>query len=305
MKILFFGIHEIGQRSLEKLLGTDEVEIVGVVTKYDTVFQTYSVSDFAKKNHLQCYSLRFINCQYVYDLFKKLEFDLIVVAGFHLIIPEEILNLAKRAAINLHDSLLPQYKGPNASKWCIINGEKKTGVTVHQMSGKIDEGRIIAQKEVEILPVDTAGTLFSRLASIGSDLLVEVVSLIQKNTLSYPNVNGASPSYYSYPTINDLRIKWNSLSANQIYSLVRGLNPSPGAFFFYNKEKFKVFEMQILSSKSHLKEGTIMELCDEYFIVSTLTWDIKINNLRKQLHYAYSIREFIDENRLKVFDILM
>lgn len=304
MKILFFGIYEIGQRTLEKLLHVDEIEIVGVVTKYDTDFQTHSVSDLAKRNNLMCYTVRFFNRNYILALFRKLEFDLIVVSGFHLKIPEEILKLAKTAAINLHDSLLPKYKGPNASKWCIINGEGKTGVTVHHLSSKIDEGKIIAQREVKISPVDTAGTLFSRLATIGSDLLVEVISLMQKNTLCYHDVKDKSSSYYSYPTEDESRIKWDLFGAEQICRLIRGLNPRPGAFFSYKNQKYKILEMQILSKKSRLKEGTVIELSDDYLIVSTLTRNIRINMLRKNIHHDYSIMEFIVENRLKVFDVL-
>lgn len=305
MKILYFGIYEIGQRTLEKMLQIDGIEIVAVVTKYDTVFQTYSVSDFAKRNNLLCYTVRFFNRKSVFALFKKLEFDLIVVSGFHLKIPEEIIRLAKTTAINLHDSLLPKYKGPNASKWCIIKGENKTGVTVHHLTSKIDEGKIIAQREVQISPIDTAGTLFSRLASIGSDLLVEVISLIQKNKLTYFDVKDKTSSYYSYPTEDESRIKWDSFDADQIRCLVRGLNPRPGAFFYYNNNKYIVLEVQILTNNSRLKEGMVVSVTDGSLIVSTLTWDIEILVLRENIICDYSVEEFINENSLKTHDVLM
>lgn len=304
MKILFFGIYEIGHRTLEKLLHVDDVEIVGVVTKHDTVFQKYSVVEVARKNNLLCYTVKFLKCKYVLSLFNKLKFDLIVVSGFHLKIPAELINFASVAAINLHDSLLPRYKGPNASKWCIINGEDKTGVTIHHLSPKIDEGEIIAQKELTISPSDTAGSLFSKLASIGSELMVEVILLMKKNKL-LPFANKMNnSSYYSYPTEEETRIKWDTYDADQICRLIRGLDPSPGAYFMYESYKFRVFDSQIMKKKSGTKPGTILKLSNDSIVVSTLTYDLRIRCIIVKLHQDYSVLKFVDEYKVKTFDRL-
>lgn len=304
MKILFFGIYEIGVKTLEELLLLSTVEVVAVITKHDSVYQSDSVIELAQKHNLLWFQAKSLNCEYVINTFKQLDFDLIVVAGFHLKIPHKIIKLAKIAAVNIHDSLLPDYRGPNASKWCIINGESKAGVTIHYLTDKLDDGEIIAQREILISETDTSKTLFSKVSLTSAKLLAETVQFFQEEGY-FPFIQKRfKGSYYSYPTYDETIIKWGEYDALKISRLVRGLNPSPGACMEYKENYYRVLEVEILDCKTQNKSGTIVSISNKYIDVSTLTHDIRIRGIVKRINQEYSINQFVIDSEIEVSSCL-
>lgn len=161
---------------------------------------------------------------------QNLQPDLAVVVAFRML-PEIIWSLPKNGTINLHASLLPQYRGAAPINWAIMNGETKTGVTTFFIEKEIDTGKVIARKEVEILPDDTAGTLHDKLAEVGALLLTQTVESIQNNSYTSIPQEITEQQLKMAPKIfrDDCRINWNRPVAD-VYNFIRGLSPYPGAW---------------------------------------------------------------------------
>jgi methionyl-tRNA formyltransferase len=191
--------------------------------------------------------------------FTDLQPDLSVVVAFRML-PEVIWSAPKSGTINLHASLLPQYRGAAPINWAIINGEAKTGVTTFFIEKEIDTGKIIGKREVDILPDDTAEILHDKLAEVGSALLVETVEAIQHGTCVPVSQNQLSEgqALKSAPKIfrDDCRINWNK-PINEIYNFIRGLSAYPGAWTLINTPEgpktLKIYECKpVLSVQSQV-----------------------------------------------------
>ena len=186
--------------------------------------------------------------------FTDLRVDLAVVVAFRML-PEIIWSAPKYGTINLHASLLPQYRGAAPINWAIINGETKTGVTTFFIEKEIDTGKIIGKTEVEILPDDTAEILHDKLAETGSRLLVETVEAIQNGTCTpIPQdklIEGQSLKPAPKIFRDDCRIQWNK-SIGEIYNFIRGLSPYPGAWTLLNTPEgaktLKIYECKPVTS---------------------------------------------------------
>lgn len=237
MKIVFMGTPDFAVESLKQLLEA-KFNIVAVVTAPDKpagrgqkITQS-AVKTFALAHHLkvlQPVSLK--EDSFIQEL-KKCEAELFVVVAFRML-PEIVWQIPPKGTINLHGSLLPQYRGAAPINWAIINGEKKSGVTTFFIEKEIDTGKIIDRAEVEISDTETAGELHDRLMKVGASLLVKTVTKIEKNQANGIEQNKELPStaLKSAPKIfrETCKINWNESGA-RIYNLIRGLSPYPGAW---------------------------------------------------------------------------
>ncbi len=172
--------------------------------------------------------------------------DLVVSAGFGRRIPRRIIDLPTIGIINIHPSLLPAYRGRHPLNWAIINGEKQTGVTIHHVSERIDEGGVIAHRPVAIEPDDTILDLHWRTVEAGRELLEEVLDAIDAGAFHGTPQGAAGASYYPPRTPADGLIDWQQ-PAERIRNLVRALAaPYPGAFFYHRGEKIVVERARVL-----------------------------------------------------------
>jgi len=169
--------------------------------------------------------------------------DAIVVVGYGRIIPQWMIDLPRLGNINLHASLLPQYRGAAPIQWAIAHGESVTGVTTMRIDAGLDTGDILLQKEVSIAPQDTAETLGPRLAAIGADLMVETLRGLQAGTIS------PRPQDHAHATLAPILKKEDgrmdlSLSAQEICNRLRGFQPWPGAFTSFRGKTLNVWQAQ-------------------------------------------------------------
>jgi len=207
------------------------------------------VKTFAQERNLPILSPTDLKSSEFLNQLKKLQPDAMVVVAFS-ILPEEIFSLPPLGTINLHPSLLPQYRGAAPIQWALINGDEETGVTTFLIEKKVDTGKIILQRKVRISPDETYGELSERLSKIGAEVLVESLNLIQHPDFKPLPQDSSKSSKAPKIKKEDCRINWSN-SALRIKNLVRGLSPEPGAFTTFKDKTVKIFKTEILEEKNH------------------------------------------------------
>jgi UDP-4-amino-4-deoxy-L-arabinose formyltransferase/UDP-glucuronic acid dehydrogenase (UDP-4-keto-hexauronic acid decarboxylating) len=244
LKAAVFAYHNMGIAGLEAL-AKHGFDIAAVFTHEDDPDENCwfgSVKGWAEKKDITVYTIEEINEPQWIKKITSLKPDIIFSFYYRKMICREILDIPALGAFNLHGSLLPAYRGRCPVNWVLINGEKRTGVTLHYMIDKPDAGDIVGQKEVEISFTDTARTLYDKLCLSAKELLDELLPLINKGQIHRQKQDLKAGSYYGGRRPEDGRIEWNK-SAQDIYNLIRGVTePYPGAFtFLENGEKLIIW----------------------------------------------------------------
>jgi methionyl-tRNA formyltransferase len=266
MRAFYFGIYELGLASLRRLLDSG-AEIVGVATKLQEGPHLGAFARLARRMGLPLFATGGGQAGQLADSIRATAPDILVVSGYHRLIPREILDLAPRGGINLHPSLLPRYRGPCPWKWAIVNGERWSGVTVHVMDEGFDTGPILSQQPVEIGPDETGGELFHRLCDTGSDLLARTVARLARGGMWGRAQNESNAGYQTAPTPEDARIDW-SRDGESIRNLVRGFNPRPGAWTTIDGRKVQVHSATPADLSSSRPPGTILRQAQDGVLVS-------------------------------------
>lgn len=191
---------------------------------------------------------------------QSLKADVQVVVAFRML-PEIVWDMPPLGTINLHGSLLPQYRGAAPINWAIINGETETGVTTFKLQHDIDTGNILMQKRIKINEDDNCGTVHDRMMETGAQLLLTTIQKLEEGTveeIQQTSQISSQKELHHAPklTTSNTEINWN-YSAKEIHNLIRGLSPYPAAFIFLNGKKVKVFESEIELSNHNLEMGTM------------------------------------------------
>lgn len=217
-----------------------------------------------------------------FQALKDMEPDIIITCAYGKILPKEILELPRLGCINVHASLLPKLRGGAPIHRAIINGYKKTGITIMYMSEGMDEGDMISQKEIEILDTDTAETLHDKLSVIGRDLLLETLPSIINKTNTRKKQNSEEATYGFVIKREDEKIDF-SKSKRQIYNQIRGLNSWPGAYCTIDNKILKVWESTISSNHFPNKiNGEITNIYEKGFGVKVSDGEIIINAVQPE-----------------------
>lgn len=244
MKILFMGTPDFAADNLRALLSAGE-DVVCVITQPDKpknrgmkLLRTPAaqVADEAK---IPVYQPETLKDNAIMPLLTEYNPELIVVVAYGKRLPKYILDYPKYGCINIHGSLLPKYRGAAPIQWCIINGDKVSGVTSMYLAEGMDTGDMIIKREIPVSNDDNCGTLFDKLSKLGGEVLVETVEAIKNNTAA-PVPQKDSEATYA-PMLNKEmgRIDWSKNSAD-IINLVRGLQPWPSAFSYIKGKRFKI-----------------------------------------------------------------
>jgi len=266
MRIVYMGTPDFAVNPL-KALAEAGYEVVGVVTQPDkpkgrgkTMMST-PVKEEALKHGYPVYQPVKVREPEFMETLKALEPDIIVVAAFGQIIPGSILELPKFGCINIHASLLPKYRGAAPIQQAVIDGEKESGVTIMKMGTGLDTGDMISKIVVPITPSETGGSLFDKLAEAGAELLIETLPHIFDGTAVYEKQPEESPTPYAGMITKQMGKMDFSKSAKELERLVRGLNPWPSAFTFWNGKTLKVWESFVAedADASGLEPGTVVK----------------------------------------------
>lgn len=244
-KILFMGTPEFSIPSLQILLNNG-YPVVAVVTQPDRPkgrgkkYMPPPVKIVAEQHNIPVIQPERVRDREFIDTFRSIAPDMIALAAFGQIIPEEILGLPPMGCINVHPSLLPKYRGAAPINWALINGEEKTGVTIMMMDEGMDTGDILLQEETPIDFHETYDDLHDRLSRMGSELLLKAVEDIIKGTIKRTPQDSLHATYAPRLSKKLAHINWES-SADDIVNLIRGLSSFPGAYSFLGDKKLKIF----------------------------------------------------------------
>lgn len=301
MDIIFMGTPDFAVPSLEQLHKSKEIEVKAVVTQPDRPrgrgqkLQPSPVKRKALKLGLKVFQEKDVNqVEFIEDL-KRLKPDAVVVVAFGQKLGRELLNLTRFGCINLHASLLPEYRGASPIHQAIIDGRNESGVTTMFMDEGWDTGDIIYQKKVEIKRTDTVGTLHDRLAVVGAELLVKTILDIEKGIAPRIKQDEGLATYASKIDKETGRINWNN-TAEDIFNLVRGVNPWPGAFTTHRGKLLKVWwVIPLKATKAENAEpGEIVATGEEEgLVVKTGQGLVKIEKLQLAGRRKMSVKDFL------------
>ena len=247
------GTPEFAVPSLEKLLQAG-YNIVGVITAPDRPagrglqLQQSAVKKFAQEKGLKILQPEKLRSPEFLAELKALRADLQIVVAFRML-PEAVWNMPPMGTVNLHASLLPQYRGAAPINWAIINGEKETGATTFKLQHQIDTGNILLQEKITIGEDETAGELHDRMKEIGADLLVKTVNSLVAGTVKeisqekLTTHNSQLTTHLKHApklSTDTSTIDWNK-NVEEVYDLIRGLSPYPSAFTLLNGKTLKIY----------------------------------------------------------------
>lgn len=290
-------------------------EVVGVVTNPDKPagrgqkMQESAVKKYALENGLKILQPeKFRNEQFLQEL-AELKADLQLVVAFKML-PEVVWNMPPLGTVNLHASLLPDYRGAAPINWAVMNGEKESGVTTFLLKHEIDSGNIIYQQKVKISEGMTAGELHDELMSVGAELLVKTVDAMESGDVSFIEQNqllgGREP--ISAPKIfkEDMKIDWTK-EVHSVYNHIRGLSPFPTAWTeLIHKETAAVFPLKIFKTEKIVREhqnaaGTIVTDGKKTFDIYVEGGMIRVIELQLSGKKRMGVEEFLRGFRLEEY----
>ena len=228
-----------------------------------------------------------------YEYLKKLDADLGIVVAYGQIIPSEILNLTKKGFINIHASLLPKWRGAAPIQRSIINLDKQTGITIMKINNKLDSGPICNSYKIDISNNENAEIISNKLSLLGAEKILDNIDNILNDEIEFKEQNHADATYANKIEKSEGKIDWNNKAEN-IIGKINGLYPSPGAWFIYKGERFKILKAEISEGKG--KPGIIL---DKYFKVACNNKSIKILEIQRQGKRPQKINEFMLGSQIK------
>ncbi len=262
LRIIFIGTPDFAVASLDALVKVG-ANIVAVITVPDKpagrgmTLQASAVKQYALQNNLVVLQpVKLKSHEFIEEL-KGFKADLQVVVAFRML-PVAVWDMPPMGTINVHASLLPQYRGAAPINWAIINGETETGVTTFKLKHEIDTGDILLQQKITISPDDNAGTLHDKLMIAGANLLVETIQRLAEGAIEEIPQNSFTASEIKHaPKLfkPHMQINWNQPAENT-HNLIRGLSPYPAAFTHLGEKSIKVFRSHFENAAQSETPGT-------------------------------------------------
>ena len=310
MKIIFFGSAHFAILALKALIKSQH-ELVCVVTQPDKQrgrhlqLASTEVKNMAMAAGLKTFQPENINTQESVKFLKSLDADLLVIVAYGQILSQEILDLPKLMPINIHASLLPRYRGAAPINWAIINGDKKTGVTIMYVTLKMDSGPVIMQQEIKIEDKDTAVSLEEKLSLCGAGLLMEALAIIDKRDYRLVEQDEDQVVYAPKMKKETGLIDWNTPAVN-IHNQIKGVIPWPGAFTSYRQKLLKIFQAQVLPIFPSHKPlcGEVIRADKHGMVVACGRGFLEIKELQLEAGKRMSAQNFIIGHKLAEGEIL-
>lgn len=298
LKVIFMGTPDFCVPILEELI--KKCTVIAVVTQPDKevgrkkVLTPSPIKEVALKNNIKV--LQPVKIKEEYQDIINLNPDIIITCAYGQIVPEVILNAPKYGCINVHASLLPKLRGGAPIHKAIINGYKKTGITIMYMDKGMDTGDMISKKEVDITDFDTAASLHDKLQKASVSLLMETLPSIINGTNKREKQNNLEATYAYNVSREDEHVNFNDTSLN-VYNKIRGLNSWPGAYATLDDKNIKLWVSKISDNVYDKKPGTIVNLNKDGMEVVTKDKSILITELQLPGKKKMDIKDFINGNK--------
>ena len=262
MRVVFMGTPDIAATCLKKILA-DGFEVVGVYTQPDRPkgrgmkMVMSPTKEVALANDIPVFQPENFRADEDVQALRDLNPDVVAVVAYGRILPQRVLDIPNKGCVNIHASILPQYRGSAPYQWAVLDGMKETGVTAQHMVREMDAGDIIDVAKTPIGPDETAGELLDRLAVLGADLLSRTLTAFAEGTVTRTPQDPAGISFAPMLDKTMCPIDWNK-TAQQVHDQVRGLHPWPVATMELKGKKFKVHATKIVEGSG--QPGEILGL---------------------------------------------
>jgi len=279
MRLIVHGQQAYGQSVLEAILEKGVDEVVAVYCAPDKEGRPLDpIKEYALEHGLPVHQPASYKNPEVWQQMGSHDADLCVMAYVLLFVPEEALNVPRYGSIQYHPSLLPWHKGPSSINWPIIMGKKKTGLSIFWPDNGLDTGPILLQKEVEIGPDDTLGSVyFDKLFPLGVEAMLESIELVRDGNAPREVQDPKDGSYEGWCRKEDVEIDWDK-SSDEVYNLIRGANPQPGAWTTFNGAEIKLFDSR--KSADSGEPGCVISIDDAGAEIATADGSIRVMKVR-------------------------
>lgn len=297
---MYLGTPDFAVKPLENLINNG-YEIVAVVTNPDKpvgrkkILTPPPVKVLAEKYGIKVLQYTKIRLEGVDDLLE-LKPDLMITCAFGQILSQEIIDIPKCGVINIHASLLPLYRGASPIHNAILNGDKKTGITLMKTDIGLDTGDILMQKELEIFEEETCGELFDRLSVLGAEMIVEMLPLIKNGEILPVKQDHSKATLTKIFKKEDACISWGD-SAQNIINKIRAFNPSPIAYTLIGGLPFKIYQAKICQLKG--EPSTILK-ADTELVIACGDYSVSLLKVQKAGGNAMNIADFLRGNKFTV-----
>ena len=299
MRIIIVGQGPFGEKVLQALIQKGE-DIVGVFSPQDK--RGEGMKTLAEKSGIPFYSPNLMKEPQVYNAYVKLNPELAILAFVTDIIPEKLLSVPSLGTICYHPSILPRHRGASAINWAIIQGDTRTGLTILWVDKGIDTGPILLQKEVEIEPDETTGSLyFNTLFPMGIDAIIEAVELIK--TGKAPRIpQDESRATYEPPCDDRVASVNFEKSIRDIYNLIRGCDPQPGAYTTFKGKRVRFYDAKMNPTEMKKQPGEIVSIEEGNLQIAVKGGLINVGKLRVDKGEKIGPGEFAKSVDLKIGD---
>lgn len=279
MRLIVHGQQAYGQSVLEAILEKGVDEVVAVYCAPDKEGRPLDpIKEFALEHGIPVHQPASYKNPEVWQQMGSHDADLCVMAYVLLFVPEEALNVPKYGSIQYHPSLLPWHKGPSSINWPIIMGKKKTGLSIFWPDNGLDTGPILLQKEVEIGPDDTLGSVyFDKLFPLGVEAMLESIELVRDGNAPREVQDPEDGSYEGWCRKEDVEIDWHK-NNDEVYNLIRGANPQPGAWTTFNGAEIRLFDSR--KSADSGEPGCVISIDDAGVEIATADGSIRVMKVR-------------------------
>ena len=292
IKIVFMGTPKFSLPTLDILI-RNQFDILSVYTqppkksKRGQRINISPVEELSKKNNLRLRHPEKLDTKEEYKIFKEFLPDLVIVVAYGKLIPKKYLSIPKFGFINIHASLLPAWRGAAPIQRAIMNRDKKIGVSIMKIEEELDSGPVLISKGFELDQNLTYGEAEKKLSEIGAKLLFESIKKIEKENLKFVNQAHSDATYAKKINKDETKINWN-LDANVVLSHIHALSPSPGAWFMYENERYKILKAKF--SKIAGKPGLVV---NKSLIVACKSNSIQILELQRQGKKKQTSKDFL------------
>ena len=271
MRVVYMGTPDFAVKPLEALINNN-YEVVGVFTQPDkpvgrkAILTPPPVKVVAENNNIPVFQPDSLKNGAGVEILEELKPDVVIVVAYGKILPKDFLEFAKHGCINIHGSILPEYRGAAPIQWSVLDGKEFAGVTSMQMNEGLDTGDIILVEKTKIDENETSGDLYERLTVLGANVLLKTLEAIKTNSLNPQKQDDSKSSYAKMLDKSLSKIDWN-LKASEVHNKIRGLDPWPVALTTFDGKNLKLFRSRLLSENYNKQAGSVIKSKDGIIVV--------------------------------------
>ncbi len=297
LKLIFMGTPEFSLPTLESLKNSEHKILAtysqpaSKANRGQKIIPS-SVEAFAKRKSLNIRTPENLDTEEEYNFFKKLKPDIVIVIAYGKIIPKRFLNLSKHGFINIHASLLPKWRGAAPIQRSIMNLDNETGISIMKIAEELDTGPVMQQNKIKINENIDSLTLSKVLSQLGAKSIIDALRKIEKGEAKFHEQDHSQTTYAKKISKTEGQIRWNE-NARKVLAKINGLNPNPGAWFEYKKQRYKVWKAKIVN-----QNGDAGKTLDDKLTISCKDQAIKVLEIQKEGKNKQVTEQFLLGNKI-------